>query len=99
MLPPVATIVNWPCGEADGSNNTFTTDENGDGFISLSMPPRPDTTDERLSVFAIAYHSDGQTYGDYHGEFGRVTHTHLVAPVPPPSAEAWRVQLVQAAAQ
>ena len=77
-------IVNLACGEPDGSQNTFITDAEGNGSIAMTLPPRLDSSDERLSVFGIAYHSDGQTYGDSPGDFGRVTHTQLVAPVPGP---------------
>lgn|GEM_PF-1891810 len=89
-LPPVATIINLACGEPDGSENTFTTDAKGNGAIALAIPPRLDSSDERLSVFGIAYHSDGQTYGDSPGDLGRVTHTQILVPVPPPDSDAWQ---------
>ena len=84
-----------PCGELDGSDNVFTADADGNASISLEMPPLWETTEDRLSALAIAYHSDGQTYGMHPGDFGRVTHVQALAPVPAPGDEAWETRVVQ----
>jgi len=58
----------------------------------------PDSTDTHLSIFAIAYHSDGETHGAYHGDFGRITHVQAFVAVPLPGADAWQTQIGQIAA-
>jgi len=90
-LPPDPVIVNLPCGELDGSQNVFESDGDGNLHIAMSLPARRNSSETHLSVFAIAYHSDDQSWGPVPGPFGSVTHTQLLAPLPGPDDEAWQV--------
>ncbi len=42
------------------------------------MDAFPPSTDETIYEIALAYHSDGQTYGELAGEFGHNVHVQLV---------------------
>ena len=84
-VPPNFEIVNYPCGAEDGTENTFTADENGNASYSIEIPTRPLSTDEALTVFAINYHSDGNTYGADPGTFGMNAHVQIVAFANPPA--------------
>lgn len=90
-LPPDPVIFDIACGEWDGSENGFVADENGRGSLSFSMRALPDITAERISLLALAYHSDGQTFGPLPGDFGSQTHVHLLAFLPPAGDEAWQM--------
>lgn len=90
-LPPEPVIFDIACGEWDGSNNQFVADAAGNGSLTFDMRPLPDITAERISLFALAYHSDGQTYGPLPGEFGERTHVQALAFIPAPGDEAWEV--------
>jgi hypothetical protein len=87
FLPPEFEIRNYPCGEPVRTENTFVADEDGNATFSLEIPVMEDSTDEVLSLFAINYHSDGNTYGADPGNFGFNAHVQLLAPVPPPMSE------------
>ncbi len=82
VLPPDFEILNTPCGAPDGSENVFEADADGNAHIDLEIAARPYTTEEILSVFAIAYHSNGQTYGEYPGDFSLNSHVQLFVPLP-----------------
>ena len=88
--PPNVSIVDKPCGAADGSENIFTADAGGNAVFKLTMSPLVDTTDTSLQVIAAAYHSDGKSYGPLPGDFGLNSHVQIAAIVPPPSSEAWQ---------
>jgi hypothetical protein len=81
--PPEHTITDYPCGAEDGSNNMFTADENGIATFSATTAALPSTTDTSLSMVALAYHSDGNTYGTHPGDFGLNSHVHILAVIPP----------------
>ncbi len=85
-MPPGKGSVDDPCGAADGSENTFTADDEGDATFSVSMTPLEPSSAETMSVIAIAYHSDGKSYGAHPGEFGQYTHVQLAWLMPPPEA-------------
>lgn len=76
-FPPNVAVVDRPCGEADGSENVFTADGQGNGRFELKMAPLEKSTKETASVIALAYHSDGKTYGSNPGDFGNKTHVHI----------------------
>ncbi len=76
-LPPNPSIKDEPCGESDGSENVFQTDDKGTGTFSLKFMPLEPSTNETASVVAIAYHSDGKTYGASPGDFGLNSHVQL----------------------
>ena len=90
-LPPNFHITDKPCGAENGSENTFTADADGHAEFNLTMAPIPDSTPDVLRVFAIAYHSDGQTYGALPGDFGLNSHVQLFFGVPTPDSEAWQI--------
>jgi hypothetical protein len=81
-LPPEHTITDTPCGAADGSENSFTADEHGNATFSATSFVLPPTTDTSLSMVALAYHSDGHTYGTSPGDFGLNSHVQIIAVVP-----------------
>lgn len=88
-LPPVGTIIDEPCGAASGSENTFFTDNSGGATFQVSMSRLADSTDYVLRSIAIAYHSDGQSYGPHPGDFGQNSHVQLFAAIPGANSEAW----------
>lgn len=77
-----------PCGAQDGSQNTFVADAQGNGSFNVTMPAMPASSEDIISDIAVAYHSDGQTYGSSPGDFGRVTHVQLFVAEPPPALES-----------
>ena len=83
------------CGPADGSQNTFVADGDGNGTFQITMPALPPSTEDVISDIAAAYHSDGQTYGAGPGDFGRVTHVQLFIAEPPPAPESVPAALPQ----
>lgn len=89
-FPPDVQIFDAPCGQWDGSENSFVADSAGNGQITIALKPLPDSTETGVTVFALAYHSDGQTYGAFPGNFGQVTHVQSVAFIPAPSDAAWQ---------
>ncbi|MBI2621166.1 MAG: hypothetical protein HYW63_00780 [Candidatus Levybacteria bacterium] len=76
-FPPTPNVVDRPCGAADGSENVFTTDENGNGLFSVKMEPLEPSTKETVSAIALAYHSDGKTYAESPGNFGLNSHVQI----------------------
>lgn len=96
--PPYVSIIDEPCGAADGSENSFFTDDDGNAAIRLTLAPLAETTDTALKVIAAAYHSDGKSYGALPGAFGLVSHVQLAAVIPAPDSEAWRPMNGQASA-
>ena len=81
--PPAHTITDYPCGAEDGSDNMFTADELGNAIFSTTTAALPSTTDTSLSMVALSYHSDGNTYGIHPGDFGLNSHVHIFAVIPP----------------
>lgn len=57
--------------------NAFTASEDGDIAFSVTIGEG-----ENYEMLAVAYHSDGQTYGDNPGAMGEVTFTHLMGAFP-----------------
>lgn len=77
-----------PCGDRDGSENEFMADEDGSGGIIIEIEPLPPSTEDIIYEVALAYHSDGQTYGERAGEFGHNVHVQLVYDFLPPDSDA-----------
>lgn len=73
-FPPNVKIVDTPCGAADGSQNAFKADAQGNATYTVKTKALPDSTKETATVVALAYHSDGKTYGAKPGEFGLNSH-------------------------
>lgn len=83
-FPPNSNVVDTACGAADGSQNAFVADVQGNGRFTLDLDTLLVSTAETVSVIAIAYHSDGKTYGAYPGDFGYNSHVQLAAIIPVP---------------
>lgn len=81
--PPEFEINNYPCGAADGTENIFTADSEGTATVEMMIETFEPSLADDIALVALAYHSDGQTYGESPGDFGRVTHTQLFALIPP----------------
>lgn len=90
-IPPNFTIVDEPCGAQDGSQNKMVADGQGKANFKLTLDKLPDTTEETVRVIALAYHSDGETYGFYPGRFGYDTHVQIVAFLPTPDDATWQI--------
>ncbi len=80
--PPNGNVVDKPCGAADGTENNFTADAQGNARFALELAALPPSSAETSTNIAIAYHSDGKTYGGYAGDFGLNSHVQLAAPIP-----------------
>lgn len=82
--PPEFSVEDRPCGAPDGSEANFVADEHGELDVEMTFPALDLPTETTVSVIAIAWHSDGETYGEHTGDFGRVTFVPLRALVIPP---------------
>ena len=72
-----------PIGERDGTQSVFRTDASGKAQLDVKFEKCLQLTDSQLvSMLAIAWHSDGKTYGITPGPFGQVTHLQLFALLP-----------------
>lgn len=78
LMPPDVAFFEQPCGAIDGSENHVIVDEDGNATFQLEMDAFPDSTETTIYEIALAYHSDGQTYGERAGEFGHNVHVQLV---------------------
>ena len=81
-FPPNMNIVDRPCGAQDGSENSFRADSEGSADFILEIEPLGPSTKETASVIALAYHSDGRTYGPNPGDFGLTSHVHIFFIIP-----------------
>ncbi|MGI9434018.1 MAG: hypothetical protein ACR2Q4_04175, partial [Geminicoccaceae bacterium] len=72
-----------PLGARDGSENAFVTDADGHAVFERSFKPCLQLSGEHLMAdLAIAYHSDGNTYGPMPGEFATKSHVHMYLGLP-----------------
>ena len=83
-----------PLGDPSGSQNVFVGDASGNAdFEAYFTPCLGLGNDQIAAVLAIAYHSDGKTYGSNPGPggiaMGWVSHTQLMAMLP--DEGAWTV--------
>jgi len=83
-LPPEPVITDTPCGNPDGSENVVTASEDGSASYSATSSPLEESTALEVAVIALAYHSDGQTYGSDPGAFGKDTHVQVFWIMPAP---------------
>jgi hypothetical protein len=85
-LPPTTPFsgtLDRPLGARDGSESVFVADEKGNAVFEHSFSPPLEMSDVwTTSMLAIAYHSDGKTYGGVPGPFGTVTHVPLFLMLP-----------------
>ncbi|MEM7489861.1 MAG: hypothetical protein AAF390_12150 [Pseudomonadota bacterium] len=86
IWPPTEPFIGFydtPFGARDGSENAFTADAEGNAHFVRTITPCLQLSGEQLiSELAIAWHSDGKTYGYTPGEFSTDTHVHLYVPLP-----------------
>jgi hypothetical protein len=87
VMPPDVSFHERPCGALDGSENQVSVDEEGNATFHLEMEAFPPSTESTIYEIALAYHSDGQTYGESAGEFGHNVHVQLVYDFFPPEME------------
>jgi hypothetical protein len=66
-----------PCGAPDGSESIFTADADGNALVTLEMDAFPPSTDDHFYEVALGWHSDGQTYGEVAGDFGKNVHVPI----------------------
>ena len=84
-LPPTSPIaaLDLPLGSTDGSQNSFTADENGNSNYTLEYETCLDLSNDQLGTMLIlAYHSDGRTYGLSPGLFSYNSHIQLFTQLP-----------------
>ncbi len=75
-----------PMGKRDGSESVFVADASGEAPYPVTFQPcLQGSADQLAAGIAIAYHSDGKTYGPNPGEFGNKSHVHLFTLLPPQS--------------
>ncbi len=84
---PFATV-DFPMGKPDGSQSFFTAGADGSAGFKLDFSPCLELSGERLmAMLAIAYHSDGNTYGPDPGPFGLGSHVQLFVALPDKGAK------------
>lgn len=92
-FPPNPNLADKPCGKEDGSENAFKTDEKGTGSFSLKLKTLEASTKETAGIIAIAYHSDGKTYGANPGDFGLNSHVQIFFLMPVPTGNATKFEV------
>jgi len=93
--PPNPEIIDRPCGAEDGSENVFSADARGNGAFSLKLKALPRSTEGNATIIALAYHSDGKTYGASPGDFGLNSHVQIffLMPVQPETQKAYQAPI------
>lgn len=66
-------------GPAAGPEGVFVADEEGFGYFAFQVE-----SDNDYQTLILAYHADGQTYGDNPGEMGVITFSHAMGGFPGP---------------
>ena len=80
---PFIGTYDLPFGNRDGSESVFQADASGNAHFERSMAPCLQLSGEHLMAgLAIAWHSDGETYGALPGDFGYNSHAHLFVGLP-----------------
>ncbi len=85
LPPPVpfTGILDLPLGARDGTESVFTADENGMASFEHRFTPCLQMSDIwTTSGLALAYHSDGKTYGGSPGDFGLNAHVPIFVMLP-----------------
>ncbi|MCZ6604777.1 MAG: hypothetical protein O7A03_06495 [Alphaproteobacteria bacterium] len=73
-----------PLGDRAGRENAFFADAKGNAQFELTMSSCLQGSGTQLAAgLAVAWHSDGATYGSNPGGFGRATHVQLFLLLPP----------------
>lgn len=72
-----------PTGDRDGSQSVFYADAQGNAIFEQVVEPCPQlSASQTIAGLAIAWHSDGQTYGNSPGSLGVVSHAQLMTIFP-----------------
>ncbi|NIA69953.1 hypothetical protein HBA54_15220 [Pelagibius litoralis] len=80
---PFIGTYDLPLGTRDGSQSVFAADKAGVARFEATFKPCLQLTGEHLAAgLAIAWHSDGKTYGVVPGAFATYSHVHLYAGLP-----------------
>lgn len=86
VWPPTEPFIgtyDLPFGARDGSENVFVAAEDGSAEFQRTISPCLQLTGEHLAAdLAIAWHSDGKTYGPLPGAFSTVTHVQMYVALP-----------------
>lgn len=86
VWPPTDPFLGFydvPFGARDGSENAFVADASGNAHVVREITPCLQLSGEQLiSELAIAWHSDGNTYGPLPGTFSTVTHVQMYVTLP-----------------
>ena len=86
-LPPNTKINDRACGASDGSENVFNADDAGNMAVTMEIDTVPPAPEGKIYPLAVAYHSDGQTWGAHPGDFGYNVHVQLFFELSRPVAE------------
>lgn len=80
-MPPTEPFIGTydiPVGARDGSQSVFQTDSSGNAVFERSFKPCLQLSGEHLAAgLAVAWHSDGKTYGPLPGDFATDSHVQL----------------------
>jgi len=80
---PFIGTYDLPFGKRDGNDSVFTADAEGHVRFQKTTAPCLQLSGEQLMAgLAIAWHSDGETYGAEPGDFGKVSHVQLFLGLP-----------------
>ena len=80
---PFIGAYSLPLGSRDGVQSIFTADAKGDARFERRFRPCLQLTGEHLAAgLAIAWHSDGKTYGARPGDLTTVSHIQLYSRLP-----------------
>ena len=86
---PFTGTLDVPMGDRSGKQSVFKTDADGNAKMDITFEKCLQLGDVQLAgAVAIAYHSDGKTYGALPGDFGTLTHVHLFAILPDAEARS-----------
>jgi hypothetical protein len=88
--PPSFRIVDIACGNPYGTENTVIADADGNAQVRLTTTTMPDAGEGFLPAVVLAYHSDGNVYDEFPGDFGLNSHVQILAFVPGPDDAAWQ---------
>ena len=84
--PPTEPFIgtyDLPVGSRDGAQSVFTADAKGDARFEQRFKPCLQLTGEHLAAgLAVAWHSDGRTYGVEPGDVATVSHIQLYTGLP-----------------
>ena len=83
VMDPFTGTLDLPFGARGGDDSVFVADANGQATFAKSVESCLQMSGPQLRAgLAIAYHSDGQTYGALPGEFGHNSHVQLFTMLP-----------------